>query len=73
MSWPTTMVAGCEVSFASRMSSPKVKDLAEASNKRMSYRPGLQFTQEDIAASSFANVGNHGSQRFTGWELQREV
>lgn len=73
ISWPTTMVAGCEVSFASKMSSPKVEDLVEAGNKRMSYRPGLQFTQEDLAAASFANLGNHGSQRFTGWELQREV
>ena len=77
-------IAGYEVNFAvsqlaSKMSSPKVEDLAEASRlvrtvkqeykeKRMIYRPGLKFTEDDIAVvavhdASFANVGNHGSQR----------
>ena len=77
-------IAGYEVNFAvsqlaSKMSSPKIEDLAEASklirtvkseykDKRMIYRSGLQFSADDIAVvavhdASFANVGNHGSQR----------
>ena len=77
-------IGGYEVNFAvsqlaSKMSSPKVEDLAEASRlirmvksehqgKRMIFRPGLKFSEEDIAVvavhdASFANVGNHGSQR----------
>ena len=77
-------IGGYEVNFAvsqlaSKMSSPKVEDLAEASRlirmvksehreKRMIFRPGLKFSEDDIAVvavhdASFANVGNHGSQR----------
>ncbi len=77
-------IGGYEVNFgvsqlASKMSSPRVEDLAEASRlirmvksehneKKMIFRPGLKFSEEDIAVvavhdASFANVGNHGSQR----------